>query len=1125
MERTWLAQLGKLLSNEFGNKKGAALLSKYQQAFHASYIEECRVIRALNDIKLIEKLTTDKPFEIDFYLSEDVPTDVLHLRLIQLNDAIPLSDVLPIFENMGLRVLSERPYKIQTDKSITLISDFTVEYISKSAQDIESVESIFQDAFTNIRFGRCESDGFNQLVLSAGLTWKEIAILRAYAKYMHQTKFRFSQQYIEKTVSRYPNIAKDLIKLFELKFIPKQTSHEKNEYILLEKNILAALDEITSLDEDRIMRFFLQLISATLRTNYFQKINKQAKEYLAFKFKSNDIPDLPKPHPLFEIFVYSPRFEAIHLRSEKVARGGIRWSDRLEDFRTEVLGLMKAQKVKNSVIVPSGAKGGFVLKALPSLADRSTIQAEVIYCYKEFMRGLLDLTDNIVKGKVIHPENVVCYDEDDPYLVVAADKGTAAFSDTANSISKEYDFWLDDAFASGGSAGYDHKKMGITARGAWESIRRHFRELNVNIDKTDITVIGVGDMSGDVFGNGMIYSHHIKLVAAFDHRNIFIDPDPHPEKSFQERSRLFNLPISSWEDYNSKLISKGGGIFKRSSKSITLSPEIKKVLAIDHDALTPNELIRSILKAPVDLFYNGGIGTYVKSTKESQADVGDKTNDFCRINGIELCCRVVGEGGNLGFTQLGRIEYALKGGLINTDFIDNSAGVDCSDHEVNIKILLAKVITSGKLTEKKRNVLLAKMTEEVAHLVLKDNYQQALAMSFSSVRTTHYTGLYQAYLKELETLGIVDRVVEFLPDDKEILQRKAAQQGLTRPEVAVLLAYTKIYIKNEILKSTLPEDKYFSKEIVFEFPKILQNEYTKYMQEHALRREIIATQLSNQIVNEMGITFVYRVSVETGATIPEIIKAHAISNRIFEADKLEKFIESLGFKITMDLQYELLHYVRMLLNLSTRWFLRSRYMSDDIAKTIDHFGTRVKKIQTIIPELMVGSTKEYLDKLTDHFVTSGLGQQDAHDIAVYRALYISLNIIEVATTHNFDLMQATKVYFEVGAKFNLVWFRDQIATDSREGHWNSLARLTLRDELDALQKLLTVVILKGNKKEKNHLWLIDAWREKHKRAVERWDKILELLHGSTSVEYTMFFIALRELADWVNTSQAIEGHV
>lgn len=1121
MASTWLEKIRSALINQLGEKKGAALFVKYRDAFNGRYYEECSDIRAVSDILLIEKLTVDKPFEIDFYSSNDKPHSILHLRLIQL-EHIPLSDVLPIFENMGLRTLSERPYQIKLANYTALISDFSVEYIHTSSQDIEAVESIFQDAFTDIRFGLIESDGFNQLVLSAGLSAREITILRAYAKYLHQTGFRFNQSYIEKIVTIHSSIAKQLIDLFKLKFNPNKKYDDKKGFEL-EENIKRDLESITNLEEDRIMRRFLQLIKATLRTNYFQAIDEQPKEYLCFKFRSSEVPDLPLPHPLFEIFVYSPRFEGIHLRSAKVARGGIRWSDRREDFRTEILGLMKAQKVKNAVIVPSGAKGGFVLKKLPATATRDVIQAEVIYCYKAFIHGLLDLTDNILNNKVIRPTHVVCYDDDDPYLVVAADKGTASFSDIANSIAKEYQFWLGDAFASGGSAGYDHKKMGITARGAWESIRRHFRELNINIDQADITVIGIGDMSGDVFGNGMIYSSHIKLVAAFDYRHIFIDPNPHPEKSFQERSRLFHLPTSSWEDYNPKLISKGGGVFKRSAKSIVISQEMKKCLAIEDDSLTPNELIRAILRAPVDLFFNGGIGTYVKAATESQADVGDKTNEFCRVNGSELRCRVVGEGGNLGFTQLGRIEYALKGGLINTDFIDNSAGVDCSDHEVNIKILLSKAIATGQLTEKKRNALLASMTDEVAKIVLKDNYHQALAMSFSALRTTQYTGLYQAYIKELENAGIVDRAVEFLPDDKEILQRKAAQLGLTRPEVAVLLAYTKIHIQHEILKSNLPEDDYFSQEIELEFPKILNKEYKKYMQAHPLRREIIATQLSNQIVNEMGITFVYRVSIETGANIAEIIKAHAISNRIFEANQLEHFVESLGFKISVELQYELLHYVRMLLNLSTRWFLKSRYLNDDIAKTIEHFGSRIKKIQALIPKLMIGSTKEYLEKLTDHFIASGLTHDDANKIAIYRALYISLNIIDVATRYHVDLLQTAKVYFEVGAQFNLVWFRDQIATDTREGHWNSLARLTLRDELDSVQRLLTIAILRSEKKEKNHSRLVCLFKEKNQRAVTRWEKILELLHGSTNVEYTMFFIALRELLDWVNTTHMIEG--
>lgn len=1121
MSPAWIEQLQIALIKQYGEKKGKVLFAKYQPALSISYQDDCSISMALADIVQIEQLSPEKLFQIDFYQLPEKTENPLHLRLFQYDKAIPLSDILPILENMGLRTFDERPYKIRFKKTTVYISDFSIAYAENIVVDIHKIKPTFQDAFTHICLGVCENDGFNKLVLAAQLTWREIGILRAYAKYLHQAGFRFSQAYIEKAFAQYVEIAKNLIILFKLRHDPKQKSTAKNKIIELEKQILKALDAITSLDDDRIMRRFLQLIQATLRTNYFQMLDGKPKEYLSFKLKSSDIPELPLPWPLYEIFVYSPRFEGIHLRSAKVARGGIRWSDRREDFRTEILGLMKAQKVKNAVIVPSGAKGGFVLKALPLHADRAAVQAEVIYCYKSFIRGLLDLTDNLKDNKVMRPKDVFCYDDEDTYLVVAADKGTATFSDIANNISKEYQFWLGDAFASGGVTGYDHKKIGITARGAWESVRRHFRELSVDLDDqaTHIRVVGIGDMSGDVFGNGMIYSSRIKLVGAFDHRHIFIDPDPHPEKSHKERVRLFNLPTSSWEDYNAKLISKGGGVFKRTSKTIPLSAEIKKLLDIADNSLAPNELIRALLKAPVDLLFNGGIGTYVKASSENQADVGDKANEFCRINGEELRCRVVGEGGNLGFTQLGRVEYAMQGGLINTDFIDNSAGVDCSDHEVNIKILLDAVVAKGQLTEKKRNSLLATMTDDVAALVLKDNYNQALTMSFSALSAAHYIGLYQNYLKELEVSGVVDRAVEFLPDDKTILDRKAAGKGLTRPEVAVLLAYSKIHIENEILKSSLPEDPYFIQVLERAFPKVLQKSYRSYMQKHSLRREIIATQLSNQIVNEMGITFVYRVQTETGATIAEIIKAHTISSQIFDAVALEKLIDSLGTKIAVTLQYELLHYVRTLLNLSTRWFLRSRYLQEDVSKTITHFTVRVQKLEGLIPGLMGGVAKQYLSSLTEQFVKRGFPETIANRIAVYRALYTSLNIIEVATQYQFDLIKTAKVYFDIGAQFNLIWFRDQIATDNREGHWNALARLTLRDELDALQKMLTVVVVHGNQKESNVKKLIAGWMQKHSRLLERWEQILQLLHGSTSIDYAMFFIALRELSGWVQARE------
>lgn len=1116
MIQSWKEQLQQALIKKLGSgDQSNRLFSKYQNAFHTSYQEDTLPDLAVIDILQLEQLTEEKPFEIDLYQLTEKNEQSLYLKLFQFGDAMPLSDILPMLENMDFRVLTEHPYEVRINGINYWISEFKVIYVRNKQVDIVQLKPLFQDAFAKILFGVCENDGFNKLVINAGLNWQEIVILRAYAKYLQQTQAHFSQAYMEETVVEYAAISKNLVQLFKLRFDSK---HKKliKEMDALEKNIIESLDAITSLEQDRIMRYLLLLIKATLRTNYNDLITDVKKDYISFKLQSDLVPELPLPLPLYEIFVYSRRFYGIHLRSAKVARGGIRWSDRREDLRTEILGLMKAQKVKNAVIVPSGAKGGFVLKVQPASLDKRNLENEIVNCYKLFIRGLLDLTDNIKGDKIVHPENIVCYDDFDPYLVVAADKGTGTFSDIANEISKEYSFWLGDAFASGGSAGYNHKEMGITARGAWESIRRHFFELDLNVDETDFTVVGIGDMSGDVFGNGMLYTNHIKLVAAFDHRDIFIDPSPDTAKSFEERLRLFKLPRSSWQDYNPQLISAGGGIFSRKLKAITITPEMKKVFAIEANTLTPNELVRMLLKAPVDLLYNGGIGTYVKAGYESNEMVGDRANDFCRINGSELRCRVVAEGGNLGCTQLGRIEYAMQGGLINTDFIDNSAGVDCSDHEVNIKILLDQVVKDKKLTEEQRNVLLQKMQDDIARHVLRDNFMQAQTISMSAARITHYAGLYQNYISELEAEGEVDRAVEFLPDDKTILERKAAGLGITRPEIAVLLAYSKIYVEKELLKSDLPEDPYFARLIEIAFPVTLKDSYLEYMHKHKLRREIIATLLSNKVINEMGVTFIYREQAEVGATVPEIIRAYTLSSKIFETAKLATIIETFPFKVSVKLRYDLLHHIRHLLNLATRWFLRSDYLGKDIDQTIKHFSVPIKQLEPMVASLMSGMTKAYLESLIEHFITAGIPKETAARIATYRAIYILLNVIEVATQHDLDLIKTAKMYFHVGAKFSFVWFRDHIANDTREGHWNNLARLTLRDQLDILQKYLTVVIMRNGKQSASVVTMIDHWMEKNTRAVERWEKMLQLLHGSSTIDYSMFFVALRELSDWVH---------
>jgi glutamate dehydrogenase len=1116
MDQSWKEQLQKALIQQMGPKRGAALSEKYASAFSASYLEDYACDAAVSDIAHIETLSQDHPVSLFFYLA---PNQALHLRLFQFNEPLPLFDTLPMLENMDLRIINERPYKISLKESQCWISDCSVAY-TKSIQ-IEQIKDIFQETFIQIRSGLCENDGFNKLTLSAQLSWREITILRAYAKYLRQIGFRFSQTYIEETLVNNPSITKNLVALFKTRHDPAQASDGATK---LENAIVQALENVTSLDEDRIIRQMLHLIKATLRTNYFQTDEQgQPKPSLSFKLNSQAIPELPLPQPLYEIFVYSPRFEGIHLRSAKVARGGIRWSDRREDFRTEILGLMKAQKVKNAVIVPSGAKGGFVLKSLPAQAPRDVIQKEVVACYQTFICGLLDLTDNLVNGQVIHPRDMICYDDEDPYFVVAADKGTATFSDIANAISKDYQFWLGDAFASGGSDGYDHKKIGITARGAWESVKRHFHEVNINITNTHFTVVGIGDMSGDVFGNGLIYSPHIKLLAAFDHRHIFLDPHPDPVISYKERVRLFNLPTSSWEDYNSALISQGGGVYKRSVKSIPLTPEIQKALGTEETALPPNELIRVILKAPVDLLWNGGIGTYVKASTESHADVGDKTNEFCRINGNELRCRVVGEGGNLGFTQLGRIEFALQGGLINTDFIDNSAGVDCSDHEVNIKILLNQEVAKRHITAKERNTLLVEMTEEVASLVLKDNYNQAAVMSYAHFNAPQTISIYQHYIKELESSGYLNRQIEFLPDDKKITERKTAGQGLTRPELAVLLAYTKIYIKNEILKSSIPENAYLAQTIYSAFPDLLHKKFDRAVLKHSLHREIIATQLSNHIVNEAGIIFVYNLQTETGATVPEIIHAHTIASRVFGIPELQRLVRSLDFKIPAETQHELINYIRRLVNLGTRWFIQRYHTisNENTPKLIAHYTESIKTLESVVPDLMGGTTKTYMDALMAQFEKAGISPDIGRRIGAIRAMYASLNITEVATRYHFNLLKTAEVYFVVGEAFHLLWFRDRLITDSREGYWDTLTRFTLRDELDVLQKLITVAALQHNKKEENISNLITQWKTNNHRAIERWEKILEMLSSSQTTDYVMFFIALRELSNLIHASGAV----
>lgn len=1116
--RTWRDELQACLCAEFGEEKAAQLLAKYAKAFPASYREDFTARNAVFDIEEIEKISSKDLLGMCFYRPTNDASGLIQLKLFHFKETIPLSDALPMLENMGLRIISERPYEIRPHNSDPIwINDFGMMHPAGLGLDVVKLKPAFQEAFLKIWEGKLENDGFNRLVLSASLNWREVSIIRAIAKYLRQAGFTFSQAYIEQTMANHPEAVRVLVELFKLRFDPKLQQDNESAIKQHEADLLAILDKVSNLDEDRIIRRYHAILMAMLRTNYYQMDKEgRPKSYLSFKLNSSLVPELPLPHPLYEIFVYSSRFEGIHLRSAKVARGGIRWSDRREDFRTEVLGLMKAQKVKNAVIVPSGAKGGFVPKCIPHGASREQVQAEGVACYQTYIRGLLDITDNLVNSQIQPPPDVVRYDLDDPYLVVAADKGTATFSDIANEISLSYDFWLGDAFASGGKTGYDHKKMGITARGAWESAKRHFRGLGKDIQTSDFTVVGIGDMSGDVFGNGMLLSEHIKLVAAFNHMHIFIDPNPNAAISFQERKRLFELPRSSWSDYNPELISPGGGIFARSAKSIPLSKEIQNLLDFPVASATPNELIVKILEAKVDMLFNGGIGTYVKAPQETNNDVGDHANDAIRINGQQLRSRVVVEGGNLGLTQLGRVNYALHDGILYTDFIDNSAGVDCSDHEVNIKILLNYVIRKGGLTEEARNTLLASMTDDVADLVLRDNYMQTQAISLEETHALKDMALYGRYMDDLAKTGKLDRVVEFLPSPDQMKARKLENKSLTTPELAVLLAYSKMILKEEILKTDILEDPYFSDVLTTAFPACLSEHYREAMEHHGLRREIIATQVSNAIVNEMGVTFVYRLQDETGATIPALVRAFAVARQVFDLPGLWKQVESLDYKIPAQTQLHMMYELSRLVRRASRWFLRHRRAGLNIDEAVAMFSEKAKAIRDNLASLMVGEDLEVYQLLIDQYREQGVEEALAKTVAASRFVLSALDIIEV--TDGFDPLVVARMYYQLGHALNLGWFHEQVNNFPVETHWDALAREAIRDELDAQQRDLCMGVMNTASTAKSLDEQIEAWLNQHAVLVARWQSTLTDMRMMPSINYVVLSVAVRELSDLTQTT-------
>ena len=1110
--RTWEDKLQSALLESAGEARGNELNRKYCNAFARSYKEEVLPSAAVVDIEKLEMLSDDNKLEMLFYRpQEEASSNIVRLSLFHKDEPIHLSDVMPMLENFGLRVVGETPYSVKTsDGRVNWIMDFSMLIDSKGMADFDKISARFRAALTSVWANRLENDGFNRLVLMGGLTGRESSILRAYAKYMRQIGVTFSQTYIESTFANYPHIAAKIVNLFSKKFSVKSPASAKTlEKLGLE--IYAELENVANLDDDRIIRLYVDMIVATLRTNYFQKdAEGKFKSYISLKIQPSLIPEVPLPVPAFEIFVYSPRVEGVHLRFGKVARGGLRWSDRREDFRTEVLGLVKAQQVKNTVIVPVGSKGGFVCKQLPS--EREAFIKEGQECYKIFIRGLLDITDNIDRGEIVPAVDVTRHDEDDAYLVVAADKGTATFSDIANGIANEYNFWLGDAFASGGSVGYDHKKMGITARGAWESVKRHFREMDINCQTTDFTAVAIGDMAGDVFGNGMLLSKHIRLQVAFNHLHIFVDPNPDAAASYPERERLFNLPRSSWEDYNKELISSGGGIFSRAAKSITLTPEMKKMLGTKKASMTPNELIKASLMMNYDLLWNGGIGTYIKHSKETDADVGDRANDALRINGKDLGAKVFGEGGNLGATQLGRIEFAAQGGRVNTDFIDNVGGVACSDNEVNIKILLNGLVAEGDLTRKQRDELLYSMTDEVSELVLKDCYRQTHTLSITQSKGTSTLKEKVRFIHALEKDGKLDRAIEFIPTDEELAERAAAGKDLTRPELSVLVSYAKMVLKESLVTDEITENSYYRQLLVKSFPRPLREKFNDAMDNHPLRKEIIATKLANNIVNDMGLNFMVRMNEETGANEAEIALCYSIASEIFQMRETWLSISDLDNKIPSSVQTEMLYQLRRTVRRATRWFLRHRTKAQSIEQAIEIFSPTFADLSENLTKYIVKTESDRIVSAREELTQSGVPADIAQRIVSLSSLFSVMDLTQIAQNSNRKIDMVSHTYFKLGAQMGLHWFLDQITNQPVSNHWQALARASYREELDWQQRTLSEVVLNSFEGENSDVdGQIEQWMDSQDLLLQRWKQMLTEFKTSQSHDFAKFSVALREL--------------
>jgi glutamate dehydrogenase len=1120
--RQWDDDFAVVLDRKLGEVQAKTLYGRYVEALPDSYKDGHTPYEAVQDMAKLELLDEGGQLEMHLFrkrTADAVPdADDVRFKVYRYGEPMTLSAVLPVLHSLGVQVVDERPYEIRRADGSVFLYDFGLVPPAEH-RELAEVRPNVENAFAAAWRGEAEVDGFNELVLRAGLTWRQVVVLRAYAKYLRQTGTIYSQRYVESSFVSHPDLARLMVDLFETRFSPRLELGEADRARRAEEiaeQITARLDDVDSLDQDRILRAYLTLVSATLRTSFFQRgPDGRPKSYVAFKLDPQAIPDLPAPRPKFEIFVYSPRFEGVHLRYGAVARGGLRWSDRREDFRTEILGLVKAQMVKNAVIVPVGAKGGFVLKQKPGDRD------EAVACYRRFIGALLDVTDNISGGKIVAPRDVIRHDGDDPYLVVAADKGTATFSDIANEISVGKDFWLGDAFASGGSAGYDHKKMGITARGAWESVKRHFRDLGTDIQTQPFTVVGVGDMSGDVFGNGMLLSEQIRLVAAFDHRHIFLDPEPDAAVSFAERRRLFDLPRSSWGDYDAALISAGGGVFARTLKKMPISPQVRAALDLDEAvlSLSPNELMRAILHAPVDLLFNGGIGTYVKASTESHADVGDKANDAIRVDGRSLRVKVVGEGGNLGLTQRGRIEYALRGGRIYTDFIDNSAGVDCSDHEVNIKILVGGAVADGELTVADRDALLESMTDEVGQLCLRDNYDQARALGNAREQALSLLPVHRRMIADLERAGRLDRVLEALPTDEELALRGESGAGLTAPEFAVLFAYVKIILEREILADPVVDEPWTTDVLSRYFPAPLRERFAGRMAGHRLRREIVSTSLVNEVVNRGGTSFVYRAMEETGASAADVVRAYAVVRDVFGMREIWDLVESYDNRMPTQSQTLVYLSTRRLLDRAVRWLVSNRRSPLDVAGEIARLRPGVTMLLPQLTSLFRGAEGDSVAAFADQLCRREV-PQDVADLAT-RVVYSFglLDILETATATGRDVSEVASVYFVLSERFQVDDLLSRISSLPRDDRWQTLARMALRYDLYAALAALTGEVLTSTSATADPLDRVEEWEQVNAASIARARTAIAEA-GEARTDLAALSVLLRQIRTLVKTSAA-----